>query len=103
MKKFTAINEKFTCKNCGEKNPKLACGCRNHCRECLFSLHLDQENPGDRKSDCKGIMEPIKINQSGKKGWIIYHKCTKCGKVISNKMADDDNFNEIINLSQPQY
>jgi hypothetical protein len=36
-------------------------------------------------------MEPIGVTQSGKKGWILLHKCTKCGVIIRNKMADDDN------------
>ncbi len=47
-------------------------------------------------------MKPISIRQSGKKGWMINHKCVKCGKTISNKAATDDNFEEIIKLSQSQ-
>lgn len=100
MNNFTVINDSFICKNCGEKNSKLEGSCRNHCRKCLFSEHLDEKSPGDRKSKCKALMEPVKIDQTGKKGWIIYHKCTKCGKIIPNKAAEDDNFEEIIKLSQ---
>ncbi|NIA01814.1 MAG: RNHCP domain-containing protein [Nitrospirae bacterium] len=95
------INEPFTCKNCGEKNPKVEKSCRNHCRKCLYSLHVDKNTPGDRESSCKSLMEPSQTAQTGKKGWIIYHKCTKCGKIIPNKVADDDNFEKIIELSQP--
>ena len=29
---------------------------RNHCPNCLSSLHVDEE-PGDRASDCGGIMD----------------------------------------------
>jgi DNA-directed RNA polymerase subunit RPC12/RpoP len=100
MKNFIVINEEFICKNCGEKTEKLEGSCRNHCRNCLYSLHVDKETPGDRKSDCKSLMEPIFATKDGKKGWIITHKCTKCGKIIKNKTADDDNFEEIIKLTQ---
>lgn len=100
-KNFITINESFICKNCGENNPKLEKSCRNHCRKCLYSQHVDENTPGDRKSTCKSLMEPIKTEQSGKKGWIIYHKCTKCGKIIPNKTAQDDNFEKIVELSQP--
>lgn len=44
-------------------------------------------------------MEPIKVEKNGKKGWMITHKCTKCGKIIPNKAADDDNFEKIIEVS----
>jgi len=45
-------------------------------------------------------MKPIGITQSGKKGWILLHKCTKCGKTIRNKMADDDNMELAAELSR---
>ncbi len=100
---FTVINEQFDCKNCRTHNPKLAGSCRNHCKNCLYSLHVDKKSPGDRESDCHGLMEPVQIDKNGKKGWMIYHKCQKCGKIIPNKAAEDDNFEEIIKLSQNEY
>ncbi len=100
LKRFISINEDFECLNCKTYNNKLEGGCRNHCKNCLYSLHLDKENPGDRLSNCKSLMEPISITQSGKKGWIIIHRCKKCKKTIQNKSANDDNFQEIIKLSQ---
>jgi hypothetical protein len=99
-KNFIAVNEEFTCKNCGEKNPLLQGGYRNHCRKCLYSLHVDLTLPGDRLSECKSLMEPISADHSGKKGWIIHHKCLKCRKIIPNKEAPDDNFDKIIQLTQ---
>ena len=99
MKNFIMINEGFVCKNCNEKNPELQGGCRNHCKKCLYSLHVDKKIPGDRKSNCKALMKPIKTIQNSKKGWIIYHKCTKCKKIIPNKQAKDDNFEKIIELT----
>lgn len=98
-KPFIVINESFICQNCGHKNEKLEKSCRNHCSECLFSLHVDQSAPGDRTSNCQSLMEPISTEHSGKKGWTISHKCTKCGKIMKNKTADDDNFDKIIELS----
>jgi len=54
-------------------------------------MHVDQVYPGDRASNCKGMMKPIAVTQSGKKGWILLHECQKCRKTIRNKMAEDDN------------
>ncbi|MBU1151719.1 RNHCP domain-containing protein [Patescibacteria group bacterium] len=97
---FTVINEEFACSNCGHFNKKLPGSCRNHCTKCLYSLHLDKDAPGDRASTCHSPMQPIFAEQSGKKGWMIYHKCKKCAKIIPNKAADDDNFDIIIELTQ---
>jgi len=102
MSNFKVINEGFVCINCGEKNPPHKSSCRNHCRKCLFSLHVDKESPGDRESMCEGVMEPIYSYQTGKKGWMISHKCQKCGKEMANKVAEDDNFDIVIKLSQPR-
>ncbi|MFC1615866.1 RNHCP domain-containing protein [Patescibacteria group bacterium] len=96
---FTVINEPFTCENCGHKNPKLKGSCRNHCQKCLYSMHLDVFNPGDRLSKCKALMKPFGVTQKQKIGWTIYHKCTKCNHWIPNKAAPDDNFDLIIELS----
>jgi len=100
MKKFIVINEEFKCGNCGHQNTLLSGSCRNHCTKCLYSLHVDKNTPGDRLSKCKSLMRPVYADQSGKKGWIIQHKCTKCRKEIPNKVAEDDDFELIIQLSQ---
>jgi len=100
MSNFKVINEEFVCQKCGHQNEKLPASCRNHCTVCLYSLHLDKTSPGDRESTCKALMEPISAIKDGKKGWMIIHKCTKCSKKIPNKSALDDNFDEIIQLTQ---
>ena len=60
--KIHSCNESFICKVCGR--PVVAVGAgsnhRNHCPNCLSSLHLDIE-PGDREADCGNIMEPIGV------------------------------------------
>ena len=51
MKNFTKIDEEFICENCGQKIAKLGYTCRDHCRYCLYSKHVDV-NPGDRQEEC---------------------------------------------------
>ncbi len=66
-------------------------------------MHLDANSPGDRLSNCHGLMEPFTIEISGKKGWQIGHRCVLCGHQIRNITAEDDNIEKIIELtSQPQ-
>ncbi len=83
-------------------NPKAKKTCRNHCRFCMFSMHVDDIIPGDRKSKCFGLMEPIFIDYSGKKGYQIMHRCLKCGKEILNKLASDDNIKEVTRIVAQQ-
>lgn len=92
MRRFVAIgtNQGFVCAHCGAAVPPLANGSyRNHCPACLHSLHVDV-HPGDRASDCGGLLVPIGVEQSGKKGWVIVHRCERCGAVRRNKAALDD-------------
>lgn len=54
--KTHACSDTFICKVCGRTvvPENAGSGHRNHCPNCLASLHLDIE-PGDRESDCGGI------------------------------------------------
>ena len=60
--KTHACKDTFTCKVCGRLCTPQNAGSdhRNHCPNCLSSLHVDIE-PGDRASDCGGIMEPVAV------------------------------------------
>lgn len=98
IRNFIKIDEEFICENCGNKVEKLGYTCRNHCPKCLHSKHVDV-NPGDRQEDCHGILEPIGIEMSNKKGYVIVFRCKKCGQIRKNKAANDDNMNLIINLT----
>lgn len=92
MKRFTVrgTNEGFVCAHCGERVAPLVGGSvRNHCPACLWSLHVDV-NPGDRASDCGGELEPVAVEASGKKGWVIVHRCVRCGDLRRNRAALDD-------------
>ncbi len=97
-KKFKMIDESFTCYNCGKEVKPLGYTARDHCPNCLHSLHLDV-NPGDRASDCKGHLIPIGIEKNKKRGYKILYKCDKCGINTKNVMATDDNMEQIISLS----
>jgi hypothetical protein len=100
MTAFIVINEEFDCQNCGHHNQKLPGSCRNHCVMCLHSLHVDQDGPGDRLSECGSLMPPVSVEQDKKKGWMIWHQCKKCEKRIRNKVAEDDDFKKVITLSK---
>lgn len=99
MKNFTEIDEEFICENCGKKVEKLGYSCRNHCNHCLYSKHVDK-NPGDRQEECHGLLEPIEIEISNKKGYVIVYRCKKCGAIRKNKAAKDDNFEMILKISK---
>jgi hypothetical protein len=52
-------------------------------------MHVDV-NPGDRANTCGGVLEPIAVEHSGKKGWVIVHRCRACGATRRNRAALDD-------------
>lgn len=90
----------FICKVCGSFVKPLNNGGkqRNHCPYCLSSMHMDNEK-GDRKSHCKGIMEPISIWVKRNGEWALIHRCKDCGKLSTNRIAFDDNSIKLISLA----
>ena len=97
MKQFNMIDESFKCIVCGKHVNKLNYTARDHCPYCLSSIHVDI-NPGDRSSDCLGILVPIDIEKSKKDTYKIIYKCNKCGMIKKNKTANDDNFDKILEI-----
>ena len=97
-KRFTKNDGGFVCANCGYEVPPLGYSSRNHCPKCLCSLHLDV-NPGDRASGCGGIMRPVSSEPDPRKGFIITHRCEKCGATRRNKSAKDDDTTLLIELT----
>lgn len=85
-KKFTKNDSGFICGHCGKEVEPLGYTSRNHCPFCLWSRHLD-ESPGDRLSECRGLMEPISAEPDPKKGYVITHRCISCGAIRRNKAA----------------
>jgi len=94
-KRFQKCIEDFICEKCGNKVEGK--GYTDHCPQCLWSKHIDV-NPGDRKSECGGLMEPIGAEVKNDK-YIIYYRCTKCGFKHRVKSTPDDNFDEIIKVA----
>lgn len=82
----------FICKVCGWPVVSAGAGSshRNHCPNCLSSIHLDNE-PGDRRSECHGRMDPIGVWVRKNGEWAVIHRCRCCGKICSNRTAADDN------------
>ena len=86
---FVKNDNEFNCINCGKKIEKLKYTSRDHCNSCLYSLHVDIY-PGDRANECKGILVPINVIQTSKKGQVIIYRCSKCGVEVRNIVAEDD-------------
>lgn len=54
-------------------------------------------------NDCLGLMKPVGIRYSGKKGWQVMHRCEKCGTEKVNRLAvgttqpdDQDTINKLM-------
>ncbi len=44
------------------------------------------------------MLEPIDVEVNSKKGYVIVFKCTRCGAIRKNKMAEDDNMDLIYEI-----
>ena len=98
--KTHACTDSFTCKQCGRLVVSAGAGSdhRNHCPNCLSSLHVDIE-PGDRASDCGSLMEPVAVWVRKNGEWAIIHRCRRCGKLSSNRVAADDNPMKLMSIA----
>jgi hypothetical protein len=83
----------FRCGSCRLDVPMRAPGTahRNHCPNCLWSRHLDDDTPGDRDARCGSLMEPIAITVRGDGEWVLIHRCGGCDELHLNRTAADDN------------
>ena len=90
--KHHPCSDHFICRKCGRLVVSAGAGSshRNHCPNCLTSLHLDVE-PGDRAADCGGLMEPVAVWVRSRGEWAVIHRCGRCGALHSNRVAADDN------------
>ena len=95
-----ACHDSFTCSVCGRLVVSAGAGSRhrNHCPNCLCSLHVDEE-PGDRGSACGGVMDPIGVWVRKGGEWAIIHRCRRCGKISSNRSAADDNPMKLMSIA----
>jgi ribosomal protein L37AE/L43A len=98
-KNFIRKKENFTCDNCGKF--VKGNGYTDHCPECLYGKHVDEEIPGDRNSSCKGLMKPTGLVKKGGKTKIEY-RCESCGKNFTCKTSSGDNTDQIIRIGSRQ-
>lgn len=96
MKQFHMIDENFICENCGKEVSKLNYSARDHCPFCLYSKHVDIM-PGDRSNTCHGLLKPIDIEKF-KDTYKIIYQCEKCKQFHKNKIAIDDDYDEILKI-----
>ncbi|GHB45346.1 hypothetical protein GCM10010377_40150 [Streptomyces viridiviolaceus] len=91
----------FRCVQCRLDVPVTAPGTahRNHCPNCLASLHVDRRVPGDRASDCRGRMEALSVSVRPDGEWLIVHQCLTCGELSANRIAGDDNALVLVRLA----
>jgi len=98
MKKIE--NSSFICEYCGSEVEAIHKGSyRNHCTYCLYSKHLDIV-PGDRSSQCYGLMKPIGQRIHPKKGIQLVHECLSCKHIHYNKIDElEDDMDIIVKLN----
>jgi ribosome biogenesis GTPase len=96
----SACTESFICKVCGTPVGPENAGTqhRNHCPKCLSSIHVDNE-PGDRASLCRGIMDPISVWVRKGGEWAVIHRCRICGDLSSNRIAADDDHTQLLSIA----
>ncbi|MFF9186686.1 RNHCP domain-containing protein [Streptomyces rochei] len=91
----------FRCVGCRTEVSPEAPGTthRNHCPNCLSSLHVDRRVPGDRAADCRGRMEALSMSVRPDGEWMIIHHCVACGELSANRIAGDDNALVLVRLA----
>jgi len=94
-------NDGFLCSHCDTQVLPLTNGSyRNHCPFCLWSIHVDIK-PGDRGSDCNGLMRPTGIRKANRRLQIV-HRCEACGAIRANRIAEStiqpDDFGVVLAL-----
>ena len=90
----------FRCRHCKAMVGPVPYGGkhRNHCPYCLYSRHVDGRVPGDRASACAGSMAPIGafVRRNGEHA--IVHRCLTCRFERYNRIAADDDFDQVLGL-----
>lgn len=95
-----STEEVFKCKQCRRFIGPLPSGGhhRNHCPFCLYSLHVDYRQSGDRLSECGSRMQPIGYFQRPKGEYVLIHRCLGCAFERFNRIAADDDFDLMLSL-----
>ena len=83
---FKKVVEDFICEQCGKT--VSGSGYTNHCPQCLWSKHVDID-PGDRASDCEGLMEPLRLEEKDGAPRVL-HRCMLCGHEKWNQVSEEE-------------
>ena len=97
---FTRYIEDFTCGKCGTQ--VKGDGYTNHCPRCLWSKHVDID-PGDRAANCGGMMAPMALEGSTEAGYVIVHRCARCGFTRGNAVSPADDVDAVVGLVQHHF
>jgi len=99
MKNFKRVKEDFVCGNCGHK--VTGDGYTDHCPKCLWGKHVDEEIPGDRAAECKGLMEPVGAEMKiSDVRYQIKYKCTKCRHTFRVREGVGDDREKLMELAR---
>jgi predicted RNA-binding Zn-ribbon protein involved in translation (DUF1610 family) len=93
---FKRNKEDFICEHCGVE--VVGNGYTNHCPQCLWSKHVDID-PGDRRADCGGAMEPVWI-EIERNEHVITHACKKCAHKRRQRLSSGDNQQAVLDLAK---
>ena len=72
-------------------------GYTDHCPNCLWAKHVDEEIPGDRASECGGLMEPVRVFYE-KGDFKIEYQCQKCSHKFRVRSDERDNREMLLSL-----
>ncbi|HBP51590.1 TPA: hypothetical protein DD455_04650 [Candidatus Shapirobacteria bacterium] len=87
MRNFIKKKENFKCENCGFE--VSGDGYTDHCPKCLWGKHVDEEIPGDRASECGGLMKAVESTYvSGR--YKIHYRCGICRHEFWVREGEDD-------------
>jgi rubrerythrin len=92
MKNFIRKKENFKCGNCGFEVE--GDGYTDHCPKCLWGRHVDAKIPGDRASECRALMEPIRVLYE-KGNYRIVYRCQGCSHEFTVR-ADKNDVREVL-------
>jgi hypothetical protein len=96
-KNFMRKVEDFKCEQCGFE--VVGDGYTDHCPVCLWGKHVDFEIPGDRLSDCKGLMKPVRAEvKISDVRFQIKYKCTKCRHEFWVRQGQCDDRDKLMEL-----
>jgi hypothetical protein len=95
MKNFIRKKEDFVCEHCGER--VKGNGYTDHCPKCLWGKHVDKTVPGDRGSDCQGLMEPTRVFYE-KGRYKIAYKCIECNHEFGVKAGIGDSRELLVDM-----